>query len=68
MKKVKVTLNAGQQKKLLENIAGIAPHVTALLPIYAGASEGERAELLAHSPVLAAFIALLDGLTITKAE
>ena len=66
MKKVKVTLNAGQQKKLLENIAGIAPHVTALLPIYAGADEKSRAELLAHSPVLAEFIALLDGLNIAK--
>ena len=68
MKKVKVTLNAGQQKKMLENIAGIAPHVQALLPIYAGADEKSRAELLAHSPVLAAFVALLDGLKITKAE
>ena len=64
-KKIDAVLNAGQQKKMLENIAGIAPHIVKLLPVYVGADEKERAELLAHSPVFAEFVRLLDGITVT---
>ena len=67
-KKIDAKLNDASSKKALSAIAEIKPHIAKLLPIYAGASETERAELLAHSPVLAAFIALHDGLKITKAE
>ena len=65
-KKIDAKLNDASSKKALAAIETIKPHIAKLLPIYAGASEPERAELLAHSPVLAAFIALLDGLTIAK--
>ena len=67
-KKIDAKLNDANSKKALSAIAEIKPHIAKLLPIYAGADEKSRAELLAHSPVLAAFVALLDGLKITKAE
>ena len=67
-KKIDAKLNDASSKKALSAIAEINPHIAKLLPIYAGADEKSRAELLAHSPVLAEFIALLDGLKITKAE
>ena len=65
-KKVDAKLNDASSKKALSAIETIKPHIAKLLPIYAGADEKSRAELIAHSPVLAAFIALLDGLTIAK--
>ena len=65
-KKIDAKLNDTSSKKALAAIETIKPHIAKLLPIYAGASEPERAELLAHSPVLAAFMALFDGLTIAK--
>lgn len=67
-KKIDAKLNDATSKKALSAIAEINPHIAKLLPIYAGADEKSRAELLSHSPVLAAFITLLDGLKITKAE
>ena len=65
-KKIDAKLNAASSKKALAAIAELKPHIVKLLPIYAGADEKARAELLAHSPVLAAFIALFDGLKIEK--
>ena len=65
-KKIDAKLNDASSKKALAAIEAIKPHIAKLLPIYAGVDEKSRAELLAHSPVLAAFIALLDGLTIAK--
>ena len=67
-KKVDAKLNDATSKKALAAIETIKPHIAKLLLIYAGADEKSRAELLSHSPVLAAFVALLDGLTIAKAE
>ena len=65
-KKIDAKLNDASSKKALSAIETIKPHIAKLLPIYAGASEPERAELLAHSPVLEEFVKLLDGLTIAK--
>lgn len=65
-KKIDAKLNDASSKKALSAIETIKPHIAKLMPIYAGASEPERAELLAHSPVLAEFVKLLDGLTIAK--
>ena len=65
-KKVDAKLNDATSKKALAAIETIKPHIAKLLPVYAGVDEKSRAELLAHSPVLAAFIALFDGLTIAK--
>ena len=67
-KKIDAKLNDASSKKALSAIETIKPHIAKLLPIYAGADEKSRAELLSHSPVLAAFITLFDGLKITKAE
>lgn len=67
-KKIDAKLNDSASKKALSAIETIKPHIAKLLPIYAIADEKSRTELLAHSPVLAEFIALLDGLNITKAE
>ena len=65
-KKIDAKLNDASSKKALAAIAEIKPHIAKLLPIYAGADEKSRAELLSHSPVLAEFVKLLDGLTIAK--
>lgn len=64
-KKIDAKLNDASSKKALAAIETIKPHIAKLLPIYAGADGKERAELLAHSPVFAEFVRLLDGITVT---
>lgn len=59
-KPINARLNKGQSDKLLADVSEIAPHLLKLLPIYLQAIPERREELLAHSPVLAAFVALLE--------
>jgi hypothetical protein len=59
-KPINAKLTPGKSKQLLDAVAGLAPHLQTLLPIYLQATPARREALLAHSPVLAEFVALLS--------